>query len=27
LIDLTDISRGHRLVQRDINGQVNAAEP
>lgn len=27
LIDLTDISRSHRLVQRDIDGQVNATEP
>lgn len=27
LIDLTDISRSHRLVQRDMDGQVNTAEP
>lgn len=27
LIDLTDVSRSHRLVQGDINGQVDAAEP
>lgn len=27
LIDLTDISRSHRLVQGDVDGQVNAAEP
>ena len=27
LIDLTDISRSQRLVQGDIEGQVNAAEP
>ena len=27
LVDLTDISRRQRLVQGDIDGQVNAAEP
>lgn len=27
LVDLKDIARSHRLVQGDVNGQVNAAEP
>ena len=27
LVDLKDISRGHSLVQGDIDGHVNAAEP
>jgi hypothetical protein len=27
LVDLTDIARGHGLVERDVNGEVNAAEP
>jgi hypothetical protein len=27
LIDLTDISRSHRFVQGNIDGQVNAAKP
>lgn len=27
LVDLKNIARSHRLVQGDVNGQVNAAEP
>lgn len=27
LVDLKNVSRSHRLVQGDVNGQVNAAEP
>lgn len=27
LVDLKDIARSHRLVQGDVDGQVNAAEP
>lgn len=27
LVDLKDVSRSHRFVQGDVNGQVDAAEP